>query len=94
MTNRAAALKLLNRLPEAIEDCRSAMTHDHTYVKAYTRAAQYHRQRAETEQAHECLENLSQQALTDDESAEIQSIEAEICVLRDSIRKLEEVCFT
>ncbi len=93
LTNRAAALKMLNRLPEAIDDCRSAMTRDRGYVKAYTRAAKYHLQRAETDQAHACLENLSRDSLTEDDSAEIDRIEAEIRGLRADISKLDEVRF-
>ena len=91
LTNRAAALKMLNRLPEALEDCRSAMAQDRGYVKAHTRAAKYHLQRAETEQAHDCLDGLSPGSLTQDESAEIETIETEIRKLRADMSKLEEV---
>lgn len=91
LTNRAAALKMLNRLPEAIDDCRSAMARDRGYVKAYTRASKYHLQRAETEQAHACLEDLSLDTLTEDESAELERIEAEIREIRADMSKLDEV---
>ena len=84
---------MLNRLPEAIDDCRSAMGRDRGYVKAYIRAAKYHLQRAETEQAHACLEDLSHDSLTEDESAEIERIEAEIRALRADMSKLDEVRF-
>lgn len=91
LTNRAAALKMLNRLPEALEDCRSAMARDRGYVKAYTRAARYHLQRAETEQARDCLQDLSQESLTAEESAEIEKIDAEIRELHADMSKLEQV---
>lgn len=82
---------MLNRLPEALEDCRSAMTRDRGYVKAYTRAARYHLQRAEMEQAHDCLQDLSPESLTEEESAEIEKIDAEIRELHADMSKLEQV---
>lgn len=91
LTNRAAALKMLNRLPEAIDDCHSAMARDRGHVKAYIRAAKYHLQRVETEQAHDCLKGLSQDLLTADESAEIRTVEGEIREIGADMGKLEEV---
>lgn len=91
LTNRAAALKMLNRLPEAIEDCRSAMSRDRGHVKAHLRAAKYHLQRVETEQAHECLGSLSRDSLTADDSVEIGMIEAEMRQIRADMGKLDEV---
>lgn len=91
LTNRAAAQKMLNRLPQAIQDCRSAIARDSGHVKAYIRAARYHLQRVETDQARDCLSGLSRDLLNADDVAEIKSIEAEIYGISANMGKLEEV---
>ena len=91
LTNRAAAQKMLNRLPQAIQDCRSAIARDSGHVKAYVRATKYHLQRVETDQAHECLSGLNRDLLNADDAAEIKSIEAEMRDIRTNVGKLEEV---
>ena len=91
LTNRAAALKMLNRLPQAIRDCRSAMARDRGHTKAYIRAAKYHLQRAETEQARGCLDELAADSLTTEDQAEIAGIEHEMGEIRAGIGKMDQV---
>jgi tetratricopeptide (TPR) repeat protein len=91
LTNRAAAQKMLNRLPQAIEDCRAAMARDSGHVKAYIRATKYHLQRVETDQAQECLSGLSRDLLNADDAAEVKSAEAEMRDICAAVGKLEEV---
>jgi tetratricopeptide (TPR) repeat protein len=88
LTNRAAALKMTGQLCEAIRDCRAAMEHDPTYTKAFCRAAKYHLQRAETDQATECMEAAQTSCAEEDqEIVELRQSREQIRAEMDEIAR-------